>query len=251
MSALTVVKLGGSFAFSEALPAWLAAIAAGAGNTVLVAGGGPFADAVRSAQPRMGFDDDAADKMALLAMEQYAVAVASLGRNLTVAETYPSIKRALEAGKIPVWAPSRMVHTARRLAASSSSRARIDIHPSWDLTSDSLAVWLAHALRARRLLLIKQEPVEAHKSADQSITAEHLARTGVVDEAFPRSLVAAREVEAFLLAPHDTEDLALALREGRLIGSRIGLVAWTAPIHHAARPSEGAQGRDSPDRDPA
>ena len=177
MSALTVVKLGGSFAFSEALPAWLAAVAAGAGNTVLVVGGGPFADAIRSAQPRMGFDDVAADAMALLAMEQYAVAVASLGQNLTIAASYPRIRRAVEGGKIPVWAPSRMVRKARRRAGSSSSRERVDIRPSWELTSDSLAVWLAHKVRARRLFLIKQVPVEDERSADRSVTAEHLART--------------------------------------------------------------------------
>jgi aspartokinase-like uncharacterized kinase len=249
VSALNVVKLGGSLAFAEALPAWLAAIGAGAGKTVLVVGGGPFADAVRQAQPRMGYDDVAADAMALLAMEQYAVAVASLGQSLTVAGSYPRIRRALEDGKIPVWAPSRMVQKARRLADSSSSRERVDIHPSWDVTSDSLAVWLAHKVRARRLFLIKQVPVEARRSADQSITAEHLARTGVVDKAFPRSLAAASGVKGFLLGPHDIEGLAMALCEGTPIGSRIGLVAGTEPIHHAARPVESVDGRVLPGDD--
>lgn len=250
MSALNVVKLGGSLAFSKALPAWLAAIGAGAGKTVLVVGGGPFADAVRAAQPRMGFDDVAADAMALLAMEQYAVAVASLGQSLAVAESYPRIRRALEAGEVPVWAPSRMVQKARRLAASPSSRERVDIPASWDVTSDSLAVWLAHKLRARRLFLIKQVPAEAQGSADQSVTAEHLARTGVVDKAFPRSL-AVSGVEGFLLGPHDTEGLAMALCEGAPIGSRIGLVAGAEPIHHAARPVEGVDGRVLPGDDHA
>jgi aspartokinase-like uncharacterized kinase len=246
VTALNVVKLGGSLAFSKALPAWLAAIGAGAGKTVLVVGGGPFADAVRAAQPRMGFDDVAADAMALLAMEQYAVAVASLGQSLAVAESYPRIRRALEAGEVPVWAPSRMVQKARRRAASPSSRERVDIPASWDVTSDSLAVWLAHKLRARRLFLIKQVPAEVQGSAGQSVTAEHLARTGVVDKAFPRSLAAASAVEGFLLGPHDTEGLATALCEGTPIGSRIGLVAGAEPIHHAARPVEGVDGRVLP-----
>jgi aspartokinase-like uncharacterized kinase len=250
VSALNVVKLGGSLAFSKALPAWLAAIGAGAGKTVLVVGGGPFADAVRAAQPRMGFDDVAADAMALLAMEQYAVAVASLGQSLAVAESYPRIRRALEAGEVPVWAPSRMVKKARRRAAPPSSRKRVDIPASWDVTSDSLAVWLAHKLRARRLFLIKQVPVEAQGSADQSVTAEHLARTGVVDKAFPRSL-AVSGVEGFLLGPHDTEGLAVALCEGTPIGSRIGLVVGAEPIHHAARPVEGVDGRVLPGDDHA
>jgi 5-(aminomethyl)-3-furanmethanol phosphate kinase len=249
VSALTVVKLGGSLAFSEALPAWLAAIAAGGGTSVLVVGGGPFADAVRSAQPRMGFDDVAADAMALLAMEQYAVAVASLEKSLVVAGSFPRIKRAVESGKIPVWAPSRMVHKARRLAASSSSRERVDIRPSWDLTSDSLAVWLARKVRARRLFLIKQVPLAACRSAGQSITAEHLARAGVVDNAFPRSLASATGVTGFLLGPHDAEDLARALSAGKPAGSRIDLVAGAEPIHHAAKPGKGVDDRVSPDDD--
>ena len=47
---LTVLKLGGSYAFSPHLKDWLDAIAACAGCAVVVPGGGPFADAVRMAQ---------------------------------------------------------------------------------------------------------------------------------------------------------------------------------------------------------
>ena len=46
-----IVKLGGSHAFAAHLKDWLGAIAEGAGRVVIVPGGGPFADAVRAAQP--------------------------------------------------------------------------------------------------------------------------------------------------------------------------------------------------------
>ena len=75
----TIVKLGGSHAFSPHLKNWLDAIAGCAGCAVVVPGGGPFADAVRMAQPRMGFDDRAAHEMAVLAMEQYGCALTNLG----------------------------------------------------------------------------------------------------------------------------------------------------------------------------
>ena len=65
---ITVVKLGGSFAGSVELPAWLDALARCAGRVVVVPGGGPFAEAVRAAQPKMRFDDHAAHRMAVLAM---------------------------------------------------------------------------------------------------------------------------------------------------------------------------------------
>src|ERR1700681_3045121 len=89
----TVVKLGGSHAFSPHLKDWLDAGARCAGRVVLVPGGGPFSDAVRAAQPRMGFDDRAAHHMALLAMEQYGCALASLDTRLTLTGSLAAIRR--------------------------------------------------------------------------------------------------------------------------------------------------------------
>ena len=76
---------------------------------MLVPGGGPFADAVRSAQPRMGFDDDAAHHMALLGMDQYGRALAALNKRFTPAASIAGIRRALRAGNVPVWSPTEMV----------------------------------------------------------------------------------------------------------------------------------------------
>jgi dihydroneopterin aldolase len=229
---VTVVKLGGSHAFAETLPSWLAAIEAGAGKTVLVAGGGPFADAVRRAQPRMGFDDRTADAMALLAMEQYAIAIAGMGRLFEVAESQSEIRESLRAGQVPVWAPSRMVRKARRARTSSPSF----VAASWDVTSDSLAAWLAGTLLARRLLMIKRidvgkDCIGRGGSAGAPITAGSLAKAGVVDCAFPRYL-AASGVAGFVLGPRHRKGLAQALRDDISIGCPIGLVARPEAIHH-------------------
>src|ERR671935_1882325 len=103
---LTVVKLGGSYAFSPILGDWLEMVARNAGNVVLVPGGGPFADAVRDAQPKMGFDDAAAHHMALLAMEQYGRALVSVNGALAPASSLAAIRRLLSTRKVPVWAPT-------------------------------------------------------------------------------------------------------------------------------------------------
>src|SRR5271169_6473652 len=124
MPAIIVVKLGGSFALAAQLRAWLEAIEAGGGHVVVVCGGGPFADAVRAAQKRMGLDDEAANAMALLAMEQYAIAIATLNRRFVVTDSRVGIHAALRAEQVPVWAPRRML------------RAAPDIPASWDVTSD-------------------------------------------------------------------------------------------------------------------
>ena len=196
---LTVIKLGGSHAFAPQLKDWIGAVAAQAGRIVLVPGGGPFADAVRDAQARMGFDDGAAHRMALLAMEQYGCALASGRREFSPADSYAAIGRALEVKQVPVWLPTRMV-----LAA--------DIPASWEVTSDSLAAWLAAKLGARGLLLIKH--------ADAGIGAARvrdLVTRGIVDPAFPRFL--RTETPAFMLGPHDHAALA-EMSEGN-IGARI------------------------------
>src|SRR5262245_3506400 len=135
---ITVVKLGGSYAGSTELKGWLEALAECAGHAVLVPGGGPFAEAVRAAQQSMGFDDRAAHHMALLAMEQYGCALASLGTRLVQATSLAAIRRAVGERQVPVWAPTRMVLSA-------------EVPCSWDVTADGLAAWLAGQLRARQV----------------------------------------------------------------------------------------------------
>ena len=199
---LTVVKLGGSYAFSSDLQGWLAAIASNAGHIVLVPGGGPFADAVRSAQPKMGFDDDAAHHMALLAMDQYGRALAALNKRFTPAASIAGIRRALRAGNVPVWSPTEMV------------LKRNDIPRSWEVTSDGLAAWLACRIGARRVLLIKHvDP------PPDPIRIEDLVARGVVDRSFA-AFLRDGAVEASIVGPAQRPPAAL---NGGIVGSRIDL----------------------------
>jgi 5-(aminomethyl)-3-furanmethanol phosphate kinase len=191
-----VVKLGGSIAFSPHLHAWISALAACAGRVIIVPGGGPFADAVRSAQSGMGFDDQTAHHMALLAMEQYGRALTSLNGLLAAAESTDIIRRELSAGKVPVWMPARMA-----LAAN-------DVARSWDVTSDSLAAWLAGRLGARRLILIKHVPFRCGR-----VRCDDLVAKGVVDKAFARHMRLSG-LEAFLFAPADQDAALGAIRDG-------------------------------------
>jgi 5-(aminomethyl)-3-furanmethanol phosphate kinase len=198
---LTVLKLGGSHAFARHLRHWLKAIARGAGHVVVVPGGGPFADAVRTAQGKMGFDDDAAHHMALLAMEQYGRALASLEPRLRPADSLAAIRRLLRAGDVPVWSPTRMVLAAK------------DIPCSWDVTSDSLAVWLAGRLGAARVVLVKHGEPRA-----DTVRARDLVGRGIVDPAFARFLDG---VDASIVGPAGHAAAAAAWRNGQVVGSRI------------------------------
>jgi 5-(aminomethyl)-3-furanmethanol phosphate kinase len=178
-----VVKLGGSFAFSDILNDWIGALASCAGSVVIVPGGGPFADAVRYAQGRMGFDDRAAHELALLAMEQYGRAVISFNDLLSPADTVEAIGRCLAVQQVPVWMPMRMVSAAA------------DIAPSWAVTSDSLAAWLCSRIGADRLILVKHTDLLSGPAR-----CEDLVTIGLVDEAFP-SYLRMGSISASILGP--------------------------------------------------
>lgn len=204
-SDITVVKLGGSLAGSDHLAGWLDALAACGGRAAIVPGGGVFADAVRSAQPRLGFDDAAAHAMALLAMEQYGLALASLRPGFRMAASPAAIRRTLREKRVPIWAPAAMV-----LGAA-------DVPASWDVTSDSLAAWLAGHIGARRLLLVK------HGAAfDGPVSTFDLAARGMVDPALPRFL-AGCGAQAWIAPPEDYAAAGAAIRAGEDAGVRLTL----------------------------
>jgi 5-(aminomethyl)-3-furanmethanol phosphate kinase len=190
---LAIVKFGGSHASGSHIKDWLAAIAAEAGSIAIVPGGGPFADAVRTAQTSIGYDDRAAHLMALMAMAQFGCALESLNPALTVAASRSAILRALKERKVPVWSPEQMTCAAA-------------LPETWDLTSDSLAAWLAGALGVDCLVLMKHGHFET-----ETVDAHDLAAQGVVDPLFPRYLKESG-ARAWLAGPTDSTRLAEGLR---------------------------------------
>ena len=163
-----VLKLGGSLAASATLQSWLrTALACGRGRLVIVPGGGPFADEVRRLQRRMRLSDEVSHRMAILAMQQFGLAIESLAPGLEGADSRAAIERVLRRRRVAVWLPSRMLDRAS------------DIRPGWDVTSDSLAAWLAERLRAQLLVVVKSCRIDSEDPRE-------LARRRVVDEAFPR-----------------------------------------------------------------
>jgi aspartokinase-like uncharacterized kinase len=147
---LTVVKLGGSLlrdpARFEAAIRGVSDLAAREA-VLVVPGGGPFADAVRYVDRRVGLPDDAAHWAAILGMDQHAHAIAARLPRAAIVRSKAEIGAALACGAIPVLAPSQWMREADPLPHS------------WDVTSDSIAAWVAGALAAQSLILVK--PMDA------------------------------------------------------------------------------------------
>ncbi|MBV9066361.1 MAG: uridylate kinase, partial [Methylobacteriaceae bacterium] len=102
-----VVKLGGSLARERQFAQWIEALRHCESGVIVVPGGGPFADCVREAQTYMRFGDAAAHRMALLAMEQYAIACAASFADMLLVHDEAQL-RLIGAGRIAFWLPSRM-----------------------------------------------------------------------------------------------------------------------------------------------
>lgn len=163
-----VVKLGGSLLGAPELKAWLDIVSRyGDGKVVIVPGGGIFADAVREAQLLTGANDKVAHHMAVQAMDQYGVLMAGLNRRLATAASELEIAERGWQHRGIVWLPSKMVC------------AEEDIPASWDVTSDSLAAWLAGILDAEHLLLVKSLRPAASRN-----TFEGLLEDDVIDARF-------------------------------------------------------------------
>jgi aspartokinase-like uncharacterized kinase len=125
----TVIKIGGSALGSRIeIPA--------DGRILIVPGGGPFADTVREVDSQFGLGDDAAHWAAILAMDQYAYALAALVRGARVVHSP-------ESHGLPVLAPFKWLLETDPLPHS------------WDVTSDSISAWVAQEVGAKRLLLVK------------------------------------------------------------------------------------------------
>ena len=154
---LNVIKIGGGLA---AVPGALDRVcralgASGCDHRILVVpGGGLFADTVREFDRTVGLSADAAHWMAILAMDQYAHVLADRIPGATLIEE----PGALTSSGVAVLAPSRWMRSA-------------DVLPhSWEVTSDSIAAFVAGALDAARLLLIKpatdlSDPVDPYFTA--------------------------------------------------------------------------------------
>jgi dihydroneopterin aldolase len=196
---LLVVKLGGSLAASPALRQWLAALRRYPGPLTIVPGGGPFADAVRSAQETLRFSDAAAHDMAIMAMEQYGRALCDLEPGLLPAATPQEATATHARGEVAVWSPVAM------------TRADPQIPASWDMTSDSLAAWYAHEAGARALLLIKSVDFPPSPGGEGGGAAS------IVDPCFAHY---ARGLDVYIAGPASLREAPETFARGGLPGAR-------------------------------
>jgi len=171
-----VAKVGGSLLTNADALRSVLDLLNEASHTLIVPGGGPFADAVRDQYARGAVDDEAAHWMAVLAMDQYAELLAARMPRAVRVTSLSEAHAALESGRVPVLAPSRWLREADPLPHS------------WDVTSDSIAAWVAGEADASTLVLVKAP------GATGELTDAYFKRA--LPDGVERRIIAADQLEA-------------------------------------------------------
>lgn len=189
--ALTVTKVGGSLANQPARLRELVNVLCEQSKKyplLIVPGGGEFADTVRKLDKQFSLSAQASHRMAILAMDQYGLLLADLIPNAIIVRTIDSAKKVLTAGNLPIFLPSDLLFREDPL------------ENSWDITSDSIALYLANRLQAMRVLFLTdvdgiftQKPQGSQtKKLFEKVSAVELIEIGErtsVDKALPKLLL--------------------------------------------------------------
>ena len=135
-------------------------------KVVLVPGGGVFADQVRTMQQQWNFDDEIAHRMALIAMHQMALLFKSIQQSFVLASNISNIQQALLKQSVVIWMPDLEELNA------------FGVEASWNISSDSLAAWLAKQLTASELILVKSAEIPL------KLDIQQMQKLNLLDQAF-------------------------------------------------------------------
>jgi aspartokinase-like uncharacterized kinase len=140
-----VIKVGGSLAEDHArLMALCTTLSALAENyeLMVVPGGGKFADVVRDLDKRFNLPSVVSHRMAILGMDQFGLLLSDFVPNSQVIRRLEAAKVTSEAKNVPIFLPSQLMFQEDPL------------ENSWEVTSDSIAAYLAGRLHAGKLVLV-------------------------------------------------------------------------------------------------
>jgi len=141
---------------------------------VVIPGGGKFADIVREANKQFTLSASTTHHMAILGMEQYGLLLADLMKpNNQIIDSIEEIEK-VNTELITVFLPSKFITLEKEE----------ELPKSWEVTSDSIAAYIAKRLEATKLLLIKDVDgvfTDDPKKNMQAKLFEHLTSEKLVE----------------------------------------------------------------------
>ncbi len=188
-----VMKIGGSLI--DHVPGITRALLASPSATLIIPGGGPFANIVRSFHA----PDHESHWMAILGMEQYGWYIASFGIS--------TIPRLQVPCAPTVWLPYALMLKEDPLPHN------------WDITSDTIAAWAAYRLGLDLVVLKSVEGIRKGGTLLEQVTTP--ITCDEVDQGFIR-FVLEHGVRTLLTDGRKIERLQSLLRGETVAGTRIG-----------------------------
>jgi aspartokinase-like uncharacterized kinase len=170
-----VIKIGGSLAEDpERLRALCTKLSEFAKKyaIVVVPGGGRFADVVREFDKRFTLAGGISHRMAILGMDQFGLLLSQIIPDSCATYLLSDAKQLSEIRVVPVFLPSRLMFREDPLESS------------WDVTSDSIAAYVAGRLHVAKVVLVTDvdgiftEDPKRHADATlvEQLSAEELLR---------------------------------------------------------------------------
>ena len=133
-----VVKLGGSLFPEDAIEFCSALVGK---NAIVICGGGDLANKLREYDADIKFSDTAAHKTAILCMDILGMLVADKVDGAEAVYSMEDAKKVAADGRLPILLPSRLFEYLDPL------------EHSWDVTSDSISVYIARLLKSKILIV--------------------------------------------------------------------------------------------------
>jgi aspartokinase-like uncharacterized kinase len=140
-----VIKIGGSLAEDpERLRALCTKLSEFAKKyaIIVVPGGGRFADVVRDFDQRFTLSSEVSHRMAILGMDQFGLLLSQIIPNSCATYLLSDAQQLSEIRVVPIFLPSQLMFKEDSL------------ENSWNVTSDSIAAYVASRLHAAKVLLV-------------------------------------------------------------------------------------------------
>ena len=219
-----VIKVGGSLAEN---PQTLKALGdemyrvAKTHSIMVVPGGGKFADAVREMDKKYALPASLSHKLAILSMDQYGLFMSHIFPNCFSCDSLEIAQKLAEEGDVPIFLPSKFL------------LQEDPFEPSWDVTSDSIAAYIAVKVNAAKAIFVTDvdgvftKDPKKHADAEmlQKISARELASRGErtsVDKFLPNFLME-NQLDCYVVNGESPKRIDAILSNQQTVCTRISI----------------------------
>ena len=177
-----IVKLGGSLFPEDAIKLCKALVGR---KIIVICGGGDFANKIREFDKKNNFSCNSTHKAAILCMDIIGMLLADKVDGAKAVYSLEDAKNLIDEGKLPILLPSRLLEYLDPL------------EHSWNITSDSISVYISWLLKSKILIVTNVDGIyDSNPSSDgavliNNISAKKLLTFGEtsVDENLPYLLL--------------------------------------------------------------